>query len=155
MDLGEISKQDVALDWAIKHRIEDLTVMTRACWDMYIKFYTVVMTFNIGAMVLIGGFGKQLANPGPTPRGLAILFAFQDLITTAFSLYMIKYSNEVSRNYLTLEKELLGEATLPDGTSNTPPVPIKLMKMGGLGNALAMAGMVGAWTCVAIGVWKI
>jgi hypothetical protein len=34
-------------EWILKRRHEDLGVTVRMCWDLYIKFYTVFLTFSV------------------------------------------------------------------------------------------------------------
>src|SRR5256886_13984005 len=45
-------------EWILKRRHEDLGVTVRMCWDLYIKFYTVFLTFSVV------GLGWVLTRPG-------------------------------------------------------------------------------------------
>jgi hypothetical protein len=42
--------EDSANVWLLKRRHEDISSMFRTCWDLYIKFYTVFLTFSVAAM---------------------------------------------------------------------------------------------------------
>ena len=34
-------------EWILKRRHEDLGVTVRMCWDLYVGFYTVFLTFSV------------------------------------------------------------------------------------------------------------
>ena len=44
---------DIDSTWLIKRRHEDLSQTFRTSWDLYIKFYTVFLTFSIAALGLL------------------------------------------------------------------------------------------------------
>ena len=48
-------------EWILKRRHEDLGVTVRMCWDLYIKFYTVFLTFSVV------GLGWVLTRPDDIP----------------------------------------------------------------------------------------
>src|SRR5882762_4324119 len=52
------SMNESSQEWILKRRYEDLGVTVRMCWDLYIKFYTVFLTFSVV------GLGWILTRPG-------------------------------------------------------------------------------------------
>ena len=72
-------------EWILKRRHEDLGVTVRMCWDLYIKFYTVFLTFSVI------GLGWILTRPGDAqmiPRArqlIAVVFLIQTILTAATS----------------------------------------------------------------------
>ena len=62
-------------EWILKRRHEDLGVTVRMCWDLYIKFYTVFLTFSV---IGLGWILTRPADMQTIPRGrqvIAIVFA--------------------------------------------------------------------------------
>jgi hypothetical protein len=53
------AREAPAQDWLLKRRHEDVSTTFRTGWDLYIKFYTVFLTFSMAA------FGLALADKVP------------------------------------------------------------------------------------------
>ena len=65
----------------LKRRHEDLGATVRICWDLYIKFYTVLLTFGV---IGLGWILTRPADIQTIPRGkqvIAIVFLIQTVLT--------------------------------------------------------------------------
>jgi hypothetical protein len=72
-------------EWILKRRHEDLGVTVRMCWDLYIKFYTVFLTFSV---IGLGWILMRPADLQMIPRGkqvIAIVFLIQTILTAVTS----------------------------------------------------------------------
>jgi len=134
-------------EWILKHRHEDLGVTVRMCWDLYIKFYTVFLTFSVI------GLGWMLTRPGDAqmlPRAkevVALVFLIQTILTAATSAGIAIYTVHVAQDQAHIE-ELLTQSH-PDGRpSIRPAVPSLLAQWGGWSNCAAMLAMALLWLYV-------
>lgn len=126
--------------WLIKRRHEDLSQTFRTSWDLYIKFYTVFLTFSITAL------GWLLTQKEPSPltarsvATIATVFIVQTILTAITSAAMAVYSKRVAASQQHLEAGLPG-APLKVKTA----VPVQLTLWAGLANCAAMIGMTIVW----------
>lgn len=139
------------LDWLLKQRIEELGTTFRAVWDYYIKFYTVFLTFSLGAMSWLIA---QKDSPAiqRNHRMIAGVFIFQTLLVAGTSLGVAIYSRQTGDKLEMLQQTLLAGALLPAALKKANPVPRSLATWSGLANALAMLGMVLEWWRVGMGL---
>ena len=84
-------------EWILKRRHEDLGVTVRMCWDLYIKFYTVFLTFSVV------GLGWVLTRPSDimVPRAkqvIAVVFVIQTILTAITSGAMGLYTVHVAHD---------------------------------------------------------
>src|SRR5580698_4937053 len=131
-----------ALDWLLKKRIEEIGTTFRAVWDYYIKFYTVFLTFSLGAM----GWLVQHTEAEAVAHHhvvIAVVFIGQSLLTAATSAGVALYSHQTAANQLTLEKTLLSTEPMPKALKIAQAIPVKLALWSGFANTVAMLGM--AW----------
>ena len=56
-------------EWILKRRHEDLGVTVRMCWDLYIKFYTVFLTFSVIGLGWITDAPCRPSNDSPRKTG--------------------------------------------------------------------------------------
>jgi hypothetical protein len=134
-------------EWILKHRHEDLGVTARMCWDLYIKFYTVFLTFSVV------GLGWVLTRPGDVPmlprakEVIAIVFVIQTVLTAITSAAMALYTARVARDQEHIE-ELLVQSHPGGRPSIKPAVPTLLAQLGGWSNCAAMLAMAALWIYV-------
>jgi|ERR1700728_3464098 hypothetical protein len=127
---------------AAERRLTEIGNMFRACWNTYIIFYTVFLTFSITAIGLVGGW--IVANAEHLDwRKIALihtvtgLFIFQSVLACVTSASLALYSQHAGHAYNSLEERLL-EAKPPEFLKLNKPVPVKLATYAGLASAISM-----------------
>jgi len=136
-----------AQEWILKRRHEDLGVTVRMCWDLYIKFYTVFLTFSVI------GLGWMLTRPGDiavVPRAkqvIAIVFLIQTILTAMTSGGIALYTVHVTHDQEQIE-QLLTQSHPDARPSIRPAVPALLAQWGGWSNCAAMLAMAALWLYV-------
>jgi hypothetical protein len=136
-----------AQEWILKRRHEDLGVTVRMCWDLYIKFYTVFLTFSVI------GLGWMLTRPGDiavVPRAkqvIAIVFLIQTILTAMTSGGIALYTVHVAHDQEQIE-QLLTQSHPGARPSIRPAVPALLAQWGGWSNCAAMLAMAALWLYV-------
>src|SRR5438046_6617556 len=124
-------------EWILKRRHEDLCVTVRRCWDLYIKFYTVFLTFSVI------GLGWMLTRPGDIamlPRAkqvIAIVFLIQTILTAMTSGGIALYTVHVAHDQEQIE-QLLTQSHPSARPPIRPAVPALLAQWGGWSNCAAM-----------------
>lgn len=145
--------------WLLKHRLEELGTTFRTGWDIYIKFYTVFITFDLTAMAFVGSLRWSTTGPASVlslPRSgtpihvLSIVFIGQSLLTAMTSFGMSLYTRHAKRDYDALECALLGSAGRSAVLIETKPLPTGLAQWSGVANAVAMLGIIVAWVYVGL-----
>ena len=133
-------------EWLLKKRLDELGPMFRACWDNYLKFYTVFLTFNLAAMAWL-----SQRNDGQMThrRTIAGVFIGLTLLCSVTSASVALYTRKVSKDHLLLENALRGTERTYEPLKAPSPFPTELAMYAGFANCLAMVGM--AWVWVAIG----
>jgi hypothetical protein len=134
-----VSPRDIELhDWVLKQRVSDMGATFRAVWDLYIKFYTVFLTFSIGALALL--------NEHPhSHRVIAMVFMLQSGLCAGTSVAIGIYSQAAAHQVHSAESTLLVDEPLPKSARFISAIPVGLAMWCGFANALAMMGMVGVW----------
>jgi hypothetical protein len=112
--------------------------MFRTCWDIYIKFYTVFMTFSIAAM------GFVISQP-KFVHIIALVFIGESLLCATTSAYMSIYTRSVEQDQRCLEKAMLGSAPSMPAIDKSRAIPVALATWAGWANAAGMIGLVFAW----------
>ena len=134
-------------EWILKRRHEDLGVTVRMCWDLYIKFYTVFLTFSVI------GLGWMLTRPGDiavVPRAkqvIAIVFLIQTILTAMTSGGIALYTVHVAHDQEQIE-QLLTQSHPSARPPIRPAVPALLAQWGGWSNCAAMLAMAALWLYV-------
>lgn len=129
--------------WLLKSRYTDLGTTFRTTWDLYIKFYTVFLTFNIAALgFFLSSQGSLLGIKRDT---LICVFAAQSALLGGTSILMAKYSQGASDNQRKIEAELLANTTKESIPGFESVFPLGLARWASLANAVVMAGMVAIW----------
>jgi len=134
-------------EWILKRRHEDLGVTVRMCWDLYIKFYTVFLTFSVI------GLGWMLTRPGDiamVPRAkqvIAIVFLIQTILTAMTSGGIALYTVHVAQDQEQIE-QLLAQSHPSARPPIRPAIPALLAQWGGWSNCAAMLAMAALWLYV-------
>jgi hypothetical protein len=134
-------------EWILKRRHEDLGVTVRMCWDLYIKFYTVFLTFSVI------GLGWILTHPSDIPmvprakQVIAIVFLIQTILTASTSAAIAVYTVHVAHDQEHIE-DLLTQSHGATRPSIKPAVPKLLAQWGGWSNCAAMLAMAALWLYV-------
>src|SRR5215467_13757228 len=98
--------QESAQEWILKRRHEDLSLTFRSSWDLYIRFYTVFLTFSVI------GLGWVLTGPAEirmVPRAkqvITIVFLIQTILTAVTSGAMALYTEHVAHEQEQIENLL-------------------------------------------------
>lgn len=146
---------------AAERRMTEIGIMFRACWNTYIIFYTVFLTFSITAIGLVGGWivtnsGKLDCRQILLIRIIAGLFMLRSLLATVTSINLAFYSRKAGVAYDSLEQELTTIEVIESKRSDfipsnilksNRPVPVKLATYAGWANASAMAIKTCVWFC--------
>jgi hypothetical protein len=121
--------------------------MFRTVWDIYIKFYTVFLTFSIAAM------GWLVDHKFNNPRSLRLItavFIGQSLLTSITSGAMGIYSYRVKKQHHRAEVALVTGTSLPPELERVQTIPYRLGLWAGFANATSMIGMVFLWYLVGL-----
>lgn len=131
--------------WLLKRRHEEFSEMFRAAWDNYIKFYTVFLTFSLGAMGwLLAQTGNQ-SLPARVKHVIAIVFIAQSLLCSITSAGLGLYSHKVGADQARSEADILGSLVVAPVMRKVQSIPVALGIWAGCANAAAMLGMLFAW----------
>jgi hypothetical protein len=145
MTLNEAA-EDKAL-WILKARHEELGSMFRTVWDNYIKFYTVFLTFSLGAMSWLVTQQDKYPMPRRVHRVIAMALILQSLLTAITSASIAMYSRTVTSEQLSTEDSILGSGPRAP-IILTPSIPGTLGMWAGVANCIAMIGMIAVWIYV-------
>ena len=121
--------------------------MFRTAWDIYIKFYTVFLTFSLAAMSWL--IEHKISNPH-SDKIIAGVFIGQSLLVSITSGAMGFYSYKVGKQLSGVEMTLLAGIHLPPALKRAQTIPAGLGLWGGSANAFAMIGMSMVWYWVGI-----
>lgn len=136
-----VAPDQPAVDWLLKKRIEEASAMFRAVWDNYIKFYTVFLTFSLGALGwIIEHSDSQALRHSHTV--IVIVFIGQSLLTSITSVAVSLYSRRTARELLLLEKALIPDCPEPPLCLQSSTIPVGIALWAGIANAVAMLGMI-------------
>lgn len=136
------STEDANLAWVLKQRIQDLGTTFRTVWDIYIKFYTVFLTFSLAAITLL--IEHKFSN-SHSHKVIAVVFIGQSLLTSITSGAIGFYSYKVGSQLSGVEITLLTGVHLPPSLKRAQTIPSGLGLWCGFANAAAMVGMACVW----------
>ena len=142
MGTAPVQAENVGLDWVLKQRVQDLGTMFRTVWDIYIKFYTVFLTFSLAAMSLL--IEHKVTSPH-SHKVIAIVFIGQSVLTSITSGAIGFYSYKAGRQIYGVEVTLLTGIHLPPALKRAQTIPSGLGLWCGFANAAAMIGMACVW----------
>ena len=133
---------NTGLDWVLKQRVQDLGTTFRAVWDIYIKFYTVFLTFSLAALSWLI---EHKITSSHSHKVIAVVFIGQSLLTSITSGAIGFYSYKAGKQLSGVEITLLTGVPLPPALKRTQTVPSGLGLWSGFANAAAMIGMACVW----------
>ena len=136
------SSEHAGLDWVLKQRVQDLGTTFRTVWDIYIKFYTVFLTFSLAAITLL--IEHKVTSPH-SHKVIAVVFIGQSLLTSITSGAIGFYSYKVGHQLSGVETTLLTGVNLPPALKRAQTIPSGLGLWCGFANAAAMVGMACVW----------
>jgi hypothetical protein len=142
--------QDVAL-WLLQRRYDDIGINFRVLWDLYLKFYTVFLTFNIAALAWFSD--KRVV--GHARWLVASAFILQCLFTAVTSAKIALHSARVARQLSTVASELqrlaaANDENLDPATGIETSLPLDFSRYGGWVNCVAMSFMAMVWLALAM-----
>jgi|SRR5579871_1198992 len=130
------------LDWVLKQRAQEMATMFRTVWDIYIKFYTVFLTFSLAALSLLT---EHMNTSSHSHKIVAGVFVGQSLLTSITSGAIGCYSRNVGKQLIGVELTLLTGLRLPPLLNRAQTIPSALGLWCGFANAFAMIGMAAVW----------
>jgi hypothetical protein len=137
--------------WLLKSRYADLGVTFRMTWDLYIKFYTVFLTFNIAGLGFFLSKESLLLSSATVGRKpyivlLILVFVVQSGLVGVTSILMALYSKKAAADQQKIEKALVIEENYAQVPGFESIFPVFLARWAALANATVMLGMVAIWT---------
>ena len=132
--------------WLRKKRYEELNTNFRTIWDLYIKFYTVCLTFNVAGLGLTTQWIEQ-KNRWP----VVIVFTLLNIITSITSAMMAKHSEKISLDiestakFICLQEEGAPLSFDKEDKVLKSPVPHSLAKYAGYANFFACLLLASCW----------
>ena len=144
----QMSHENASLDWVLKQRTKELGTMFRTVWDIYIKFYTVFLTFSLAAM---GWLIEHKITSSHSHKIIAGVFIGQSLLTAITSGAIGFYSYKVGKQLSGVELTLLTGINLPPALRRAQTIPSGLGLWAGFANASAMILMSLVWYWIGFG----
>lgn len=129
--------------WLLQKQYEEVNANFRSSWDLYIKFYTVFLTFNVAALAALFSNNFALAEKS---KWLVIgAFVLQDFLCAATSGLMAKFSQRSGEQLEQARTALLKSSA--EGSDGIPAgsLPVDLARWAGWANCWAMLTMVALW----------
>lgn len=129
--------------WLLQKQYEAVNTNFRTAWDLYIKFYTVFLTFNVAALAALFSNSFTLVEKS---KWLVIgAFALQDLLCAVTSGLMAKFSLRSGKQLEQARKALLQDRVEHGDGIPAASLPVGLARWAGWANFGAMLAMVALW----------
>lgn len=136
-------------NWLAKKMLEEHGIQYRTAWDIYIKFYTVFLTFNV---IGLGFTVQQLPTDKRLP--IAVAFCVQNTLSAVTSIYVAAFSRSTKRQSIALARFLAAsdeghdqDAEIPSVLTE-PLIPGGMGVWGGLANAGGHLALIACWTAI-------
>jgi len=144
----ELLQRQQNIDWLRKKQFDEVSQQFRTTWDMYLKFYTVFLTFNISALGLTI---QYMAGADRLPIVVAFLLQNINSLVTAvrighFSRHMAARLNCICSDFLRLEGSGNDSRDLRFLTDSA--IPGELGYWGGIANAMGHGLLIACWVSV-------
>jgi hypothetical protein len=136
---------DSSTEWLLKRKHEDISQTFRVSWDLYIRFYTVFLTFSVAGLGWM--LTQQNGLSSMAKQVIAVVFLLQTALTAITSGIMAQYSVDAVRDQREIEATLLGETGQPTKQMRSA-IPRSLARWSGWANCAAMAIMGALWVYV-------
>jgi len=137
---------DPNLDWLAKKFWDEVSIQYRTLWDLYLKFYTVFLTFNILGL----GVALQYI---PTDRRLVITVAF--ILQNALSMFTalsVAHFSHISAGKIESISAFIARDLNPHSQElrlapvlSESPIPGRLGFWSGCGCAFSHLTLIGCW----------
>jgi hypothetical protein len=137
----------------ISDLLKELSQQFRTVWDIYIKFYTAFLVFNMAGLGLVA----EKVKSWNARKWIMLAFIFQNILSaiTAFSIAF--YSQQISDRAERLTAELVSRKGGPNDKSNPTfiesPFPGQLGYWSGVANGVSHAFFIVSWIAVCR-MWK-
>lgn len=127
-------------------RFEEVNVNFRTTWDLYLKFYTVFLTFDLAALAWVYGKDFNPHHRWPVP----VAFIFQNVFVAITSGWMALYSKTVTSKIGGILGQLadLGDAhgeSIDRARVLGVDLPISIAIWGGVANCVAVSMLAVIW----------
>jgi hypothetical protein len=136
--------------WALKKRYDDAVTQFRSLWDIYIKWYTAFIAFNVAAL---GFFLGTHIHENSSAKWIMWFFIIQNLMCVATSSLMWGFSARCGKHAHEALRELKERwscSTVPlSGLLKEELLPYWLPRLGALFNAIGAALLLATWLIVA------
>ena len=131
--------------WLVKKYFDEISLAWRTAWDLYLKFYTIFLTFNGTAL----GLTMKYIHDCRPRIVICIFFMAQNVISAVTAVKVAQFSKEYERRFQDVAKlaARLSNSKLPSELSR-PPVPGDLGSWGGTGNTISHIIFVVLWFAV-------
>lgn len=129
--------------WLLQKHYEEINTNFRTSWELYIKFYTVFLTFNVAALAALLGAKVAL---GDRSKWLVIgAFVAQDLLCAATSGFMARFSVRSGKLLDEARMALLAGSGGSFEGLHRRSLPVELGHWAGWANCGAMLTMAALW----------
>lgn len=139
-------------DWLARKTLEECSLQFRTVWDIYIKWYTIFLTFNIAGIGVAAQHLKGLA-----VGVVALTFVAENLISLLTAIYIARFSISIERRALEAAAWLASEGEsgqkLPEKSSSPIvqfPIPGSLGFWSGWANAASHLFLMICWVAIYI-----
>ncbi len=137
-------KDDESLKWLQRKQFDEICLQFRNTWDLYLKFYTVFLTFNITALGLTIQFMS-----GVNRVPVIVVFLLQNVLSMITAIRISQFSRKMAirleRICRNLMPEALQSARVEFRHLMDSPIPGELGYWGGIANAIAHVLMIVCW----------
>jgi hypothetical protein len=142
---------ETEMQWLLRKNIEEISQNFRTVWDLYLKFYTVFLTFNIVAMAWLFG-DKGRIQEGKPLYFMVTVFAIQCILTGITSGMVANYSKDTEAMLSVAQERLLTYAkeTTIGPLEYSGGLPISLGQWGGWANCSSSILLMVAWIGLAV-----
>lgn len=147
----DLKLRETETRWILRKNLEETSLNFRTVWDLYLKFYTVFLTFNIVAMAWL--FGDKAKVPKGWPLYFMVaVFATQCVLTGITSWLVAEYSGKTQKILEKAKEQLLlhAQEIVDPSIECGGGLPIGLGQWGGWANCLSSFLLMIAWIGLAI-----
>jgi hypothetical protein len=134
------------VDWLRKKQFDEVSLQFRSTWDMYLKFYTVFLTFNITAL----GLTIQYVH-GVNRAPIVIAFLLQNVNALITGMRIGQFSRDMSHRLSKICNDIMqkeGNHSEDSSFLTDSAIPGELGYWGGIANAMGHGLLIACWLSV-------
>jgi hypothetical protein len=135
-------------DWLGQKALDECSVQFRTVWDIYIKWYTVFLTFNILAL---GVTTEHLK--GRSVQVVAMVFVAENIISLFTGIQIARFSAATKKQASAIAKWIASSdappLSMPPDDVLDCPIPGALGRWSGLANSLSHLFLIACWIAIA------